>query len=58
MTAGGTIGDAMELGIIESLKVKSQMLLSAHEAAEMIMRVDELIKAPPRKRDRDPRYPH
>jgi len=54
----GTIGDASELGIVESLKVKSQMLLSAHEAGEMILRVDEVVKAPPRKRERDPRYPH
>jgi len=56
--AGGSIGDAWELGIVESLKVKLQMLLSAHEAAEMILRIDEIIKAPPRKRERDPRYPH
>jgi len=56
--AGGSIGDATELGIVESLKVKVQMLLSAHEAAEMILRIDEIIKAPPRKRERDPRYPH
>jgi len=52
----GTIGDALEMGITESFKVKSQMLLSAHEAAEMILRIDGVIKAPPRKRERDPRY--
>jgi len=54
----GSIGDGQELAIIESLKVKSHMLLSAHEAAEMILRVDSVIKAPPRKRENDPRYPH
>jgi len=54
----GTIGDAVEMGIVESYKVKLQMLMSAHEAAEMVLRIDEVIKAPPRKRERDPRYPH
>ncbi len=44
----GTIGDVAELGITESYKVKLQVLLSASEAAEMIMRVDSIIKAAPR----------
>lgn len=52
----GCIGDAKELGITESLKVKRQVIISASEAAEMILRIDEVIKAPPRKRDNDPRY--
>jgi len=52
----GSIGDVSVLGITESLKVKRQVLLSATEAAEMILRIDELIKAPPRKREHDPRY--
>lgn len=52
----GAIGDAKELGITESLKVKRQVVLSASEAAEMILRIDEVIKAPPRKREHDPRY--
>uniref|UniRef100_A0A1A8GN77 T-complex protein 1 subunit beta n=1 Tax=Nothobranchius korthausae TaxID=1143690 RepID=A0A1A8GN77_9TELE len=46
----GTIGDMVELGITESFQVKRQMLLSASEAAEMILRVDNIIKAAPRKR--------
>jgi len=54
----GTIGDAVEMGIVESYKVKLQMLMSAHEAAEMVLMIDEVIKPPPRKRERDPRYPH
>jgi len=52
----GTIGDMEELGITESYKVKKQVVLSASEAAEMVLRVDLIIKAPPRKREHDPRY--
>eukprot|EP01126_Amoeba_proteus_P056338 TRINITY_DN706_c0_g1_i5.p1 TRINITY_DN706_c0_g1~~TRINITY_DN706_c0_g1_i5.p1 ORF type:complete len:541 (+),score=119.35 TRINITY_DN706_c0_g1_i5:165-1787(+) len=52
----GTVGDVQALGIMESLKVKRHVLISASEAAEMILRIDELIKAPPRKREHDPRY--
>jgi len=44
----GTLGDMTELGITESFQVKRQMLLSASEAAEMILRVDNIIKAAPR----------
>ncbi|XP_061108873.1 T-complex protein 1 subunit beta [Conger conger] len=46
----GVVGDMVELGITESFQVKRQMLLSAAEAAEMILRVDNIIKAAPRKR--------
>ncbi|CAD7689933.1 unnamed protein product [Nyctereutes procyonoides] len=45
----GTIGDMAVLGIKESFQVKRQVLLSAAEAAEAILRVD-IIKAAPRKR--------
>ncbi|MGH0151103.1 UNVERIFIED_CONTAM: hypothetical protein FKN15_057867 [Acipenser sinensis] len=44
----GTIGDMVELGVTESFQVKRQVLLSAAEAAEMILRVDNIIKAAPR----------
>ena len=44
----GVIGNMVELGITESYKVKLQVLLSAAEAAEMILRVDNIIKAAPR----------
>lgn len=44
----GTVGDMAELGITESFQVKRQVLLSASEAAEMILRVDNIIKAAPR----------
>ncbi|KAG7497937.1 T-complex protein 1 subunit beta [Solea senegalensis] len=46
----GTVGDMAEMGITESFQVKRQVLLSASEAAEMILRVDDIIKAAPRKR--------
>ena len=40
----------VELGIFESLQLKRQVLLSATEAAEMIVRVDEIIQSAPRQR--------
>ncbi|KAM6136870.1 LOW QUALITY PROTEIN: T-complex protein 1 subunit beta [Pterocles gutturalis] len=50
----GIIGDMAVLGT-ESFQVKRQVLLSAAEAAEMILRVDDIIKAAPRKRVPDHR---
>jgi len=47
----GTIADMAQLGICDSYKVKRNILLSASEAAEMILRVDEILKAAPRKRE-------
>ena len=44
----GCVGDVALLGITESFQVKRQVLLSAAEAAEMILRVDNLLKAAPR----------
>jgi len=52
----GTTGDMVDLGITESFSVKQQVLLSAAEAAEMILRVDDIIKAAPRKREQDNRH--
>jgi T-complex protein 1 subunit beta len=46
----GTIGNMWELGIRESYKSKLQVLVSAAEAAEMILRVDDIIKCAPRQR--------
>jgi len=46
----GIVGDMRELKITESFKSKLQVLISGHEAAEMILRVDEIIKTAPRKR--------
>lgn len=48
---GGCIGDMWALGIRESYKSKLQVLVSAAEAAEMILRVDDIIKCAPRQRE-------
>ncbi|KAF9645329.1 hypothetical protein BDM02DRAFT_590354 [Thelephora ganbajun] len=47
----GTIGSMRKLGITESYKLKRQVVLSASEAAEMILRVDDILRATPRKRE-------
>jgi T-complex protein 1 subunit beta len=44
----GVVSDVRELGITESFKLKKQVLLSASEAAEMILRVDNIIRSAPR----------
>lgn len=51
----GKIDDMEKLGIIEPSKVKSQVLSGATEAAEMILRVDGIVKAAPRRRTPDMR---
>ena len=38
------------IGICEAFKVKSQVLLSSSEAAEMILRVDDIVQCAPRQR--------
>ena len=40
-----------ELGVTECFRVKEQAVHSAAEAAEMILRVDEIIRCAPRKRE-------
>ncbi|KAL4423331.1 hypothetical protein ABPG77_006126 [Micractinium sp. CCAP 211/92] len=47
----GGVGDMQQLGIFEAFKVKHAALLSATEAAEMILRVDDIIRAAPRQRE-------
>lgn len=49
----GALGCMQEIGITESFVVKRQVLVSAAEAAEMILRVDCIIKAAPRQRVED-----
>lgn len=49
----GDVADVRELGITESYKLKRQVLLSASEAAEMILRVDDIIRCAPRQRGRE-----
>jgi len=46
----GIVGNMQELGVLESFQSKLQSLLSASEAAEMIVRVDEIVKCAPRQR--------
>lgn len=46
----GDVGDMKELGVFECYRVKEQALLSACEAAEMIIRVDMTFTAPKRER--------
>lgn len=46
----GEVDDMRELGITECLRVKEQALISASEAAELILRVDEIIRCAPRQR--------
>jgi len=53
---GGRIGNMRELCITESYKVKNQIIVSATEAAEMLLRVDEILTSAPRRREQDPRY--
>jgi len=48
----GSVGDMAELGVTESYKVKLQVLVSAAEAAEMIMRCDAVMRSTPRPRER------
>ena len=47
----GTVADMKDLGVMESFKSKYQVLMSASEAAEMILRVDDIIKCAPRQRE-------
>ena len=47
---GGEVADMKELGVTECYRVKEQALVSATEAAEMILRVDDIVKCAPRQR--------
>lgn len=49
----GDVADMKTLGVTESFKLKRQVLLSASEAAELILRVDDIIRAAPRRRERE-----
>ncbi|KAG8931242.1 T-complex protein 1 subunit beta [Tulasnella sp. 419] len=47
----GEIGSMRKLGVTESYKLKRQVVISASEAAEMILRVDTILRSTPRKRE-------
>lgn len=49
----GKVGNMKELGVYECFRAKEQALLSACEAAEMIIRVDDIIQCAPRQRTRE-----
>jgi T-complex protein 1 subunit beta len=49
----GKIADMRELGIVESFKLKRAVVSSAAEAAELLLRVDNIIRAKPRTADRN-----
>ena len=46
----GRVDNMKELGVTECLRVKEQALISATEAAEMILRVDDIVRCAPRQR--------
>ena len=48
----GSIGNMKEKGITECFNVKEQVLISASEAAEMILRVDKIVYCAPRQREK------
>ena len=50
----GKISSMEEMGIFESMRVKEHALILASEAAEQILRVDQIVRCEPRKRE-DPR---
>lgn len=52
----GTIADMRELGIVESYKLKRAVVTSASEAAEVLLRVDNIIRAKPRTADRQQQH--
>jgi len=47
----GSVSDMRVEGINECYRVKEQSLHSASEAAEMILRVDEIVRCAPRQRE-------
>jgi len=47
----GGLADMFDIGIMESFKVKLHVLLSASEAAEMLLRVDNVVQCAPRQRE-------
>jgi T-complex protein 1 subunit beta len=47
----GKVDNMKDLGITECLRVKQQAIVSATEAAEMILRVDDIVKCAPRQRE-------
>jgi thermosome len=55
--SGGKMTDAIAAGVIDPLKVKTQAVKSAAEAAEMILRIDDVISASKLSRGGGPPMP-
>ncbi|KAI9655692.1 MAG: T-complex protein 1 subunit beta [Alyxoria varia] len=49
---GGGVANMRETGVVESWKLKRAVVGSAAEAAELLLRVDNIIRSAPRKRER------
>ena len=49
---GGGIADMRKAEVVESYKLKKAVVGSAAEAAEMLLRVDNIVRSAPRKRER------
>ncbi|QEL62192.1 T-complex protein 1 subunit beta [Candidozyma auris] len=49
----GTVADMREMGIVESYKLKRAVVSSSAEAAEVLLRVDNILRAKPRTADRN-----
>ena len=47
----GKVDNMRSMGVTECLRVKEQALVSATEAAEMILRVDDIVRCAPRRRE-------
>ncbi|PWN39012.1 putative CCT2-chaperonin of the TCP1 ring complex, cytosolic [Ceraceosorus guamensis] len=47
----GKVASMIDLGVTESYKLKRAVVNSAAEAAELILRVDDVLRATPRKRE-------
>ncbi|MEM2907719.1 MAG: thermosome subunit beta [Candidatus Hadarchaeales archaeon] len=51
----GNLEDMFELGVVEPLRVKTQAIKSASEAAIMILRIDDVIAASAKKETKPPK---
>lgn len=49
----GVVADMREMGVVESFKLKRAVVSSAAEASEVLLRVDNIIRAKPRTADRN-----
>lgn len=52
-TKEGKVRCMMELGVIDSLRVKKRVLMAASEVSQMIIKCDAVVKCKPRERTRE-----